>query len=60
MQAIARRGEGGKLRERPLRRAFPELDVIVDDLRQRDLIEETRGGYRIQVEMIRRWFAQGR
>jgi hypothetical protein len=35
-----------------------ELDRTLDLLTQRELIEPADGGYRFQVELIRRWFAQ--
>ncbi|MCB0034799.1 MAG: hypothetical protein KDE51_12290, partial [Anaerolineales bacterium] len=56
---IAKQGEGGCVagRERPL-----ELSVssdVIDQLLQRDLVEPVMGGgYRFQVELIRRWFAR--
>jgi len=38
---------------------FPaELDHTLDLLTRRELIEPADGGYRFQVELIRRWFAQ--
>jgi hypothetical protein len=36
---------------------FPDLDRALIVLLRRDLIEEVDGGYRFQVELIRRWFA---
>ena len=42
-----------------LARQFPdELDRTLDLLTRRELIEPANGGYRFQVELIRRWFAQ--
>ena len=42
-----------------LARQFPdEVDRILDLLTGRELIEPADGGYRFQVELIRRWFAQ--
>ena len=35
-----------------------QLDQTLALLKRRDLIEATKGGYRFQVEMTRRWFAQ--
>jgi len=46
---------------RPLHRArhFPhELDRTLDLLTRCELIEPADGGYRFQVELIRRWFAR--
>ena len=38
---------------------FPaELDRTLDLLTRRELIEPADGGYRFQVELIRRWFAR--
>ena len=43
-----------------LARPFPaELDRTLDLLTRRELIEPTDGGYPFQVDLIRRWFAQG-
>lgn len=36
----------------------PELDQALALLTQRDVIEAVDGGYRFQVELTRRWFAQ--
>lgn len=36
-----------------------ELDALLLQLRRRDLIEPAQGGQRFQVELIRRWFADG-
>jgi len=36
----------------------PDLDEVLRLLMQRDLIESVDGGYRFQVELIRRWFVQ--
>jgi len=35
------------------------LRATLDILARRELIEQIDGGYRFQVELIRRWFAQG-
>ena len=59
LKAIARLGEGAVLSEEP---PGPEgLEHHQTTLRlllQRDLLERAEGGYRFQVELIRRWFAQ--
>lgn len=36
------------------------MDDVINLLLRRDLIEETAGAYRLQVELIRRWFAHVR
>lgn len=36
-----------------------ELDAVLLQLLRRDLIESAQGGYRFQVELIRRWFESG-
>jgi hypothetical protein len=36
-----------------------ELDRTLDLLTRRELIELAEGGYRFQVALVRRWFAQG-
>lgn len=37
---------------------LPDLESTLSRLRLRDLIEDTDGGVRFQIEMIRRWFAE--
>ncbi|HET7475160.1 MAG TPA: AAA family ATPase [Dermatophilaceae bacterium] len=38
--------------------AAAELDRALAQLVERDLVEQVGGGYRVQVELIRRWFAR--
>jgi len=35
-----------------------DVESAIEQLSRRDLIEAVEGGYRFQVELIRRWFAQ--
>jgi hypothetical protein len=57
LRELAACGEGAAA----LRRPGPiELDPPLQHLLQRDLIEPADGGYRFQVELIRRWFARPR
>lgn len=59
LRAIARRGEGVIMSERELEIEVPEqLPATLHLLLQRDLIERAKSGYRFQVELIRRWFAE--
>jgi hypothetical protein len=53
--------QGGKaVTKADLADTFPQdLDRTLARLTQRDLIEDVEGGLRFQVELIRRWFAQG-
>ncbi|MGQ4649147.1 hypothetical protein [Lyngbya aestuarii] len=40
---------------------FPDnLNTVLNLLSRRQLIERVGDGYRFQVELIRRWFAQSR
>ena len=55
---LAAQGEGAVLSKAALARQAPEqLEPTLRQLLQRDLIESADGGYRFQVELIRRWFA---
>ncbi|MEI6775814.1 MAG: hypothetical protein WCK70_02840 [Chloroflexales bacterium] len=55
---IAAHREGEIMERESLLQHEPDLDVVLRPLMQRDLIEVADGGYRFQVELIRRWFAQ--
>jgi hypothetical protein len=58
LRLISRKGERGHMQDRHLRSAFPGNRVeALNLLLQRDLVEKDRRGYRVQVELIRRWFA---
>ena len=58
LRYLADRGEGATASESDLAREFPEgIEGAIELLHRRELIETTSGGYRIQVELIRRWFA---
>jgi hypothetical protein len=59
LRFLAAQGEGAAVSREALARQFPdELDRTLDLLTRRELIEPANGGYRFQVELIRRWFAQ--
>lgn len=59
LRFIAARGEGAIVNQSELARQFAdELEPVLELPLRRDLIEPVNGGYRFQVEMIRRWFAQ--
>lgn len=59
LRFLATYGEGAIVDRDTLAARFPsELDRTLARLLQRDLIEATDGGYRFQVELIRRWFAR--
>ncbi len=64
LKALAAEGEGTIVdRESLMRRAeLPDagnVDQTLEHLLRRELVETVDGGYRFQVELIRRWFAQG-
>ncbi len=55
---LARQGPGAVLPRADLERLLGgELDPALAQLLGRDLVEAAPGGYRVQVELIRRWFA---
>lgn len=58
LRLIAARGEGvGATRDSLLGQAPAlDLDAALQKLQHRELIEPCDGGYRFQVELIRRWF----
>lgn len=57
---LAAQGEGATIDRRVLAQQFEgELRPTLDRLARRELIEAVDEGYRFQVELIRRWFAQG-
>jgi len=56
LRFLAAQGEGAVVSREDLARQFPdELDRTLDLLTRRELIEPANGGYRFQVELIRRW-----
>jgi hypothetical protein len=58
LKLIAIQGEGAIVNQQRIERQFPQgWQSAVKLLLQRELIEEASGGYRFQVELIRRWFA---
>jgi hypothetical protein len=55
---IAGYGENAEVSRQVLREKYPEnSDDALKLLLRRDLIEPTDNGYRFQVELMRRWFA---
>lgn len=59
LRCMAAQGEGHATTRVLLAQACPvDLDVTLKRLSQRELIELSGDGYRFQVELIRRWFAQ--
>jgi len=59
LRFLAALGEGGVVSRETLAHEFPnDLDRTLDLLTRRELIEPSDGGYRFQVELIRRWFAR--
>jgi len=59
LRFIAAQGEGAIVSRKTLSQQFPEeCDRTLSLLLQRELIEEAEDGYRFQVELICRWFAQ--
>jgi hypothetical protein len=61
LRFLAQAGEGAVVSKEQMRQQFPEnLEYALKQLIRRELIEAVDGGYRFQVELIRRWFAQER
>ncbi|AFZ03653.1 AAA family ATPase [Calothrix sp. PCC 6303] len=57
LKLIATQGEGAIVSQQTIEQHFPQVwQSTVRLLMQRELIEEASGGYRFQVELIRRWF----
>ncbi|MCL4295375.1 MAG: ATP-binding protein [Anaerolineae bacterium] len=59
LRCLARQGEGTVISRDDLASYVPgaeKLDQVLAALLQRDLLETMKGGYRFQVELIRRWF----
>lgn len=60
LQHIAAQGEAGTVSQPQLGQYISgDLAPAIDLLLRRELLEETPDGYRFQVELIRRWFAEG-
>jgi hypothetical protein len=59
LRVLAARGEGAAVSPDALTSLCPgAVERTLDLLIRRDLVEATEGGYRFQVELIRRWFAR--
>jgi hypothetical protein len=59
LRFVAAQGEGAVVDRATLaRQCSAALEVTLALLTRRELIEAVDGGYRLQVELIRRWFAQ--
>jgi hypothetical protein len=59
LRFLAAHGEGAIVsRERLAHQCPGDLDITLDLLARRELIEPADQGYRFQVELIRQWFAQ--
>jgi hypothetical protein len=61
LQRLARQGEGEPTSWEQVTEVISEpaaLQQTLAMLQHRELIEQVQGGYRFQVEVIRRWFAQ--
>ena len=59
LRFLAAQGEGAVVGGEALaRHCLGELDRTLGLLTRRELIESANGGYRFQVELIRRWFAR--
>jgi hypothetical protein len=56
LRFIAAQGEGAMVSRKTLLQQFPNADITLNLLLQRELIEEIENGYSFQVELIRRWF----
>ena len=60
VRCLAEEGENAVIRPEHIAEQVPsiELDRTLTRLSQHELVEAVEGGYRFQVELIRRWFAQ--
>lgn len=58
LRFLAAQGEGAIVSRKTILQQFPDEYDALDLLLQRELIEKVGDGYRFQVELIRRWFAQ--
>ena len=59
MRYLAQHGEGAVLTAQELDQQVEQpVDALVCILLHRDVIEQYDNGYRFQVELIRRWFAE--
>jgi hypothetical protein len=59
LRFVAAQGEGAVVDRTTLAQQCPEsLEATLALLTRRELIEAVDGGYRLQVELIRRWFSQ--
>jgi hypothetical protein len=59
LRYVARKGEVAVVGMSELANQYSDsLDDALHDLAQRELIEETSGGYQVAIELIRRWFVQ--
>jgi hypothetical protein len=56
LRLMASRGEGAVVPRDDVAAGVADLDQTLALLLRRDLIEASQGGYRFQVELIRRWF----
>ncbi|MFN6500647.1 MAG: AAA family ATPase [Nostoc sp. DedQUE01] len=56
LRFIAPQGEGVIVSRESLLQRFPDAEITLKLLLQRELIEEVEDGYSFQVELIRRWF----
>ncbi|MDZ8081369.1 MAG: ATP-binding protein [Nostoc sp. DcaGUA01] len=56
LRFIAAQGEGAIVSRESLLQRFPDAEITLKLLLQRELIEEVEDGYSFQVELIRRWF----
>ncbi|MEH1903735.1 MAG: AAA family ATPase, partial [Nostoc sp.] len=57
LRFIVAQGERAIVSRKTLLQQFPDADITLSLLLQRELIEEVDKGYSFQVELIRRWFA---
>ncbi len=58
LQLIALQGEGAVISKSTVLACPDVVENTISLLLQRELIEEVDDGYRYQVELIRRWFAE--
>lgn len=58
LRQIALHGEGALVERDDLAQSVADVDSALEQLLRRALIEQQAGNYRVQVELIRRWFAR--
>ena len=58
LRFMAAQGKGAITSQETIAQQVDDLDAVLSSLIRRELIELVDGGYRFQVELIRRWFSK--